>query len=159
PDLVIYDNPMDGTKTTNWINDTTHCTFKPDGYHITASYICFAPPDDISDVVITVNAKQLSGVNSRFYVIVLRTALNVGSYYAFESDGNGKWMFEVVKNQQVTRLVDITPNPAIQTGLGVVNALQVSAVGSHFEFTVNGTKVGQADDPSFPSGLVGLFGQ
>jgi hypothetical protein len=37
-------------------------------------------------------------------------------------------------------------------------SFQVTAIGSHFAFAVNGTQVGQADDSSFSAGLLGLEG-
>jgi hypothetical protein len=155
-DLTIYDNPMTGVNT-DWQNDT-NCSFKPDGYHITAAFICYAPPEDVGNVVVSVTAKQVSGVTNAFYGLVLRRT-SKGNYYAFEIDGNGKWVFDVVKDNTVTRLVDVTANPAIQPGLGVANILQVRAVGSHFQFSVNGTQVGQIDDSTFLSGLLGLGGK
>lgn len=57
-----------------------------------------------------------------------------------------------------TRVVDYTPNAAIHGGYNVENTLEVQAIGSHFEFFVNGTQVGQADDTWFQVGEVGLTG-
>jgi hypothetical protein len=155
-DLVIYDNPMDGTRI-DWSNND-HCAFKPDGYHITASYVCFAPPRDVGDVDVTVTVKQISGPTNAFFGIALRSSLQVNDSYAFEVDANGKWAFDVFNGDDATSVVDVTPNAAIKTGLGVTNVLRVRAVGSHFTFFVNDVQVGQADDSTYTSGLLGLFG-
>jgi hypothetical protein len=152
---TIYENALT-TAQSDWQNDAS-CSFKADGYHITAAFICFAPPEDVQDVNVSVTAKQVSGATNHFYGLVLRRA-SKGNYYVFDIDSNGKWEFFVVKNNQGTAIVDLTANPAILTGLGVANTLQVTAVGSHFVFSVNGTQVGQADDSSFSSGLLGLEG-
>jgi hypothetical protein len=154
---IIYQNPMDGTQIDMSNND--HCAFKPDGYHITASYVCFAPPRDVGDVDVTVTATQVSGPITKFFGISLRSALTVGDAYAFEVDSNGKWAFDVIKGDNATSLVDVTPNAAIKTGLGASNTLRVRAVGSHFTFFVNGVQVGQVDDATYASGLLGLFGE
>jgi hypothetical protein len=155
-EVTIYENSLT-TAQSDWRNDS-NCTFKPDGYHITAAFICYAPPEDVGNVVVSVTAKQISGVTNQFYGLVLRRT-STGNYYAFEIDGNGKWVFDVVKDNTLTRLVDVTANSAIQPGLGAANILQVRAVGSHFEFSVNGTQVGQIDDSTFSSGLLGLGGK
>jgi len=154
-EVTIYENSLT-TAQSDW-QDDANCSFKADGYHITAAFICFAPPEDVQDVNVSVTAKQVSGATNHFYGLVLRRA-SKGNYYVFDIDSNGKWEFFVVKNNQGTAIVDLTANPAIQTGLGVANTLQVTAVGSHFVFSVNGTQVGQADDSSFLSGLLGLEG-
>jgi hypothetical protein len=147
---------MAGTQS-DWANDA-NCSFKPDGYHIVASYICYAPPNDVSNVTVSVTAKQVAGVTNHFYGLVLRRA-SVGNYYDFEIDGNGKWEFYVYKNNQGAPLVDLTANAAILTGLSVANTLQVTAIGAHFVFVVNGAQVGQADDSTFSSGYLGLEGE
>src|SRR5262249_40920082 len=154
---VIYDNPMDGTHI-DWSNND-HCAFQSDGYHITASFVCFAPPRDVGDVDVTVTAKQVSGPTNKFFGIALRSASLVNDSYAFEVDANGKWAFDVFKGDDATSLVDVTANPAIKSGLGAINTLRVRAVGSHFTFFVNDVQVGQADDSTFSSGLLGLFGE
>jgi hypothetical protein len=153
---TIYENPMDGSRI-DWRNKA-ECQFKPDGYHITAAFICFAPQNDVGDIDVTVTTKQITGATNKFYGIALRGASTVASYYAFEIDANGKWAFEVAKSGTSTALVDVSANAAIRPGLGATNTLRVRAVGSHFIFFVNGTQVGTADDPSFNSGLLGLFG-
>jgi hypothetical protein len=152
---IIYENAMT-TAQSDW-QDDANCSFKPDGYHITAAFICFAPPEDVQDVNVSVTAKQISGATNHFYGLVLRRASR-GNYYVFEVDGNGKWEFLVVKDNKGTAIVDLTANAAILPGLGVANSLQVTAVGSHFVFSVNGTQVGQAEDSTYSSGLLGLEG-
>jgi hypothetical protein len=45
--------------------------------------------------------------------------------------------------------VGLIASPAIHVGLGATNTLEVRVLDSHFDFFVNGTKVGQADDTNY----------
>jgi len=136
------------------VNDT-HCTSKADGYHITGAYLCYAPVTQQGDVDITVTAKQLSGPYSLLYGIVFRSS-GKGSYYLFGIDGNGKWTFVRLSNNTGSYLIQPRANTAIKGTLNQSNTLEVRAAGSHFEFIINGIQVGQADDTTYSTGLIGL---
>jgi hypothetical protein len=108
-----------------------------------------------SDGNITVQAKQVAGSLREGYGIVFRRT-STGTWYEFDIDGNRHWAFYKNVNGTGTAIVDFAPSPAIKGGLNTVNTLMVQAKGSHFVFFVNGTKVGEADDTTFSSGLSGL---
>jgi hypothetical protein len=140
-----------------WSEVLDECFLGSDGYHVVRGYLCFAPAGTQTDVDVSLMVKQISGPTNYSYGIVFRRVA-LGNYYLFMIDSNSKWLFDKCVNDTCTRLVDFTPNDAIKGGLNTVNALEVSAKGSHFDFFVNGTKVGSADDSTFASGEVGVAG-
>lgn len=71
---------------------------------------------------------------------------------------NSKWGFGKVVNDTFTDIIPYQFNAAIKGGLNVKNTLLVRMKGSHFDFYINGTKVGEVDDTTYTSGLSGLFG-
>ncbi|HZC79636.1 MAG TPA: family 16 glycoside hydrolase, partial [Ktedonobacterales bacterium] len=152
---VIYSNALTSAAS-DW-STGGQCNFASDGYHIKNGFICYAPAGDLGDATATVDVKQLSGsTTAADYGIALRRT-SQGNYYQFGIDGNSEWDFGKVVGGTFKSLVDPTSNAAIHGGLNTANTLQVVAKGSHFDFFVNGTKVGQADDTTFASGKSGLF--
>ncbi|MBA3823357.1 MAG: hypothetical protein H0X24_05535 [Ktedonobacterales bacterium] len=133
----------------NWNTDSS-CTFGTGGYHIKASFICFAPTDKVTDAVGTVTVKQISGPTDTSFGLVFRHP-STGNYYAFEISAGGKWQFYKVANKQNTTLAPLQANTAIKTGLNVSNTIQVKCVAQNYTFLVNGTQVGQFSDSSFTS--------
>ncbi|HEX6540319.1 MAG TPA: hypothetical protein VF040_01085, partial [Ktedonobacterales bacterium] len=153
---IIYQDTLDGSTKSDWTNDS-NCFFKDSAYHINAGFICYSPADAVGDSVTTVSVKQISGPITRTYGLVIRRN-GKGNYYEFGIDGNGKWRFSKVVNGTLTDIVTFTSNSAIKKGLNQVNTLSVSARGSHFVLSINGTQVGIADDSTFKSGKTGLLG-
>jgi len=153
---LIYQDALNGSAKSDWTNDS-NCFFGSGGYHINAAFICYSPADKVGDVVTTVSVKQTSGPITYGYGLVIRR-VSQGNYYEFLIDSNGKWTFVKVVGATSTKIMDFTANSAIKTGLNQVNTLSVSAKGSHFVFSVNGTQVGLADDTTFTSGATGLSG-
>ena len=139
-----------------WSADPGKCFLGSDGYH-SVGYLCYAPAGMQADVDVAVTVQQISGPTVEAFGIVFRRVA-IGNFYRFMIDSDSKWVFDKCVNDTCTRLVDFTPNNAIKGGLKTVNALEVSAKGSHFDFFVNRTKVGSADDSTFASGEVGVVG-
>lgn len=154
PTHIVYQNSLT-TATDGWPNDT-RCFFRADGYHITNGTICFAPAGDETDIDVSVHVRQVSGPITHTYGVVFRATPSAGTAYYFSIDSNSKWIFYRCVAHNCTTLVRFTPNSAIQAGLNTPNTLEVRARGGHFEFFVNGTQIGQADDSSIQSGYVGL---
>lgn len=151
-DNVVFTDPL--TSNANGWSDSAYCHFGPGGYHV-SNRICYAPTDSFADVVISVQTSQVSGPITRFYGLVLRRK-SAGNYYSFQIDSNGKWRFFKVVGGNATDIQPYIPNAAIHHGLHANNLLKVRAIGSHFEFFVNGVQVGQADDSTFGSGYCGF---
>lgn len=150
---VLFSDPLT-SNANGWASDA-HCFFQDNTYHIKDNFLCYAPAGNFSDANITVQAKQVAGSLRYGYGIVFRRT-STGNWYKFDIDGNSQWaFFKSVKGTE-TAIVDFAPSPAINGGLNTVNTLKVQAKGSHFEFFVNGTDVGGADDTTFTSGLSGL---
>lgn len=151
---VIYGATF-ASDATGWSQDAGHCFLGTGGYHAAHGYTCFAPIGQQADVDISVKAQQVSGPTTWGYGIVLRHQ-GPGNTYAFMIDSNGKWVFAKCAGSNCDNLVDFTANDAIKGGLNTVNTLEVKAVTSHFDFFVNGTKVGSFDDSTFGSGELGV---
>ncbi len=138
----------------DWANDQ-NCSSQKDGYHVNGGYICYSPAGILSDSNISVEVAQLSGPNDQPYGINFRGDRQ-GNGYSFDVDSSGEWVFGKTVSQKFTVIVDFTQDSAIHTGKNAKNLLQVRAKGSHFDFYVNGTQVGSADDTAFASGRCGL---
>jgi hypothetical protein len=150
---VVYQSSLEGAAG-GWVNDT-HCSSKADGYHISGNYLCYAPVTQQGDVDISVTVRQLSGSYSLLYGIVFRSS-GKGSYYLFGVDGNGKWTFAKLSNNTSTYLIRPTANAAINAKLDEPNTLEIKAIGSQFDFYVNGIQVGQSKNTAYSTGLIGL---
>jgi hypothetical protein len=152
---VIYSNAL--TSASDDWSTGGQCNFASDGYHIKNGYICYAPAGDLGDATDSVDVKLVSGSTTAadFGITLRRTSQ--GNYYQFGIDGNSEWEFDKTVGGTFTSLVKPTSNAAIKGGLNTANTLRVVTKGSHFDFFVNGTKVGQADDTTFASGKSGLF--
>jgi hypothetical protein len=151
---VLFSDPLT-SNTNGWSDNTSHCFFQDNAYHIKSSFYCLAPAGNIGDAIITVKAEQVAGSLLYLYGIVFRR-VSTGNWYEFDIDSNGKWAFFKIVNDTAYRLVDYTPNAAIKGGLNTINTLLVQAKGAHFVFSVNGTQVGKTDDSTFASGRAGL---
>lgn len=152
---LIFQDELSGNSQ-GWLVDN-HCFFKDGSYDIVASYVCYAPAGSSHDANISVKVKQVAGPLDWFYGLVFRRA-SAGNWYEFEIDGNSKWRFAKIVNDTYSDILPYRLDIAINGGLNVTNTLLVQMKGSHFAFYVNGTKVGEADDTTFSSGLSGLLG-
>ena len=152
---ILYQNSFT-LNATEWLSDS-HCFFQNGAYHIKDGYICFAPAGVIPEGNISVDAQQVAGPNNWLYGLVFRHT-SQGDYYQFGIDSHGDWYFGKVVNNTGTALLGWIPNPAIKAGLNTVNTLLVHIKGAHFDFYINGTKVGEADDTTFSAGLCGIRG-
>jgi hypothetical protein len=155
---TIYQSSLKGSLD-GWQNDH-NCAQKQDGYHITASSICYAPVDSQADADVSVTVTQPGGSGDLFYGIILRSTPGQ-HYYLFGLDGNGEWAFVNIANNsaQPVYLVQPTLDAAIHGGLHQTNTLEVKMKGSRFDFFVNGTQVGEITDGHYTSGLIGLSGE
>lgn len=153
---VIFTDPLTAP-THPWETDSTHCLFRGGSYHILKDFICSAPIGVQSDVAISVQARQVAGTDRAFFGISLRFS-GAGNFYDFLITSNSTWLFEKVVRGASSVLVPETASPALKPGLNMVNILLVRVKGAHFDFFINGTSVGQANDSTFSSGLMGLIG-
>jgi hypothetical protein len=153
-DIVFQD-----ALTTNAHGWTTgqHILIKADGLHIVGGYYVLAPvATPPVDIEVSVRATRVAGPDTGGYGIVMRRTPS--NRYEFDITGKGEWYVLNQANGQFSYLVDQTPNAAIKTGLGATNVLKVRALGAHFEFWINGVKVGEVSDAGHGDGLFGLDG-
>ncbi len=137
-----------------WAVAPPYCQFANGGYQISGR-ICFAPTPPICNGSVSVKARQIVGPLSRGLGIVLRYS-GERNYDAFDISIDGFWTFVKVVNGIVTQIIAWRSTSAVARGLGATNILLVQFGDSHFDFFVNGFKVGQADDPTFTRGYIGL---
>jgi hypothetical protein len=139
-----------------WAPDQ-NCFFASDGFHITPNLACQSPVRGLSDVDVSVQMRQISGAPTDENGIEVRRIGDPASLYEFDIAATGAWLFKVcIRSFANCNILASGSDPAILTGLGAVNTIEVSAVGSHFVLLVNGTQVGQADDTTIASGDVWL---
>lgn len=151
---VIYQNTF-ASGADGWSTDTSSCFWKSDGYHVTDGYECYAPTGVQTNVDVSVRAKQLSGDTRSPYGLVFGLD-DKNSDYQFVIVGDSSWALFRCTNDGCTTAVDYTDDPAILGGLRTSNRLEVLVQGTHFEFYVNGNKVGSFDDPAYVSGRIGV---
>jgi hypothetical protein len=152
--MIAFQDPL----TSNgygWANDS-HCFFQNNSYHVKDGFVCFAPAGSFGDANISVQVKQLAGSQFYPYGIALRVNGNTRSWYEFDIISSRQWVFFEIIDGAVSFLTPYTFNTAIKSGLNTINTLLVQAKGTSFTFFVNGTRVGEASDSTFASGLTGL---
>ena len=154
----IYQSSLHGSQS-GWEN-SQDCAAKADGYHIASGSICYVPIGTQTNVSVKVTVEQLSGSSELFYGIALRS-MPRGHYYLFAIDGYGKWSFVEVPglNQAPINVIAPALDSAVRSGLHQTNTLQVKMKGSHFQFFINGSQVGDVIDSHFASGQIGLSGE
>ncbi len=153
PHEVIAVQDTLSSNTQGWL-ESSHCFFKDGSFHIKDNWYCYLAAK-YYDTRITVQVRQVSGPLNGFYGIVFH--FNTGpSYYTFMIDSSGDWVPEKCEPDNCHGLQHSATTGVIHTGLGATNMLTVLTQGSHFEFFVNNTQVGQADDNTLISGSMGL---
>ena len=127
-----------------WSTDPV-CKFSSQGLTVAPAsgqaYICLAPTAPIADAGISVTVRQLSGSTNHAFGLVFRHSAPK-SYYFFGVDGRGRYTLDVVVNDVSHTVVPFTVNPAIHSGVGTSNTLQVVIRGQQATLIVNGTPVG-----------------
>jgi hypothetical protein len=151
---VFFQDPLT-SNTKGWAADS-RCVFKPDGLHVT-DRICIAPAGRLGNVDVKVDARFLNGSPSSPCGIVVRDTSEGANRIDFDITGDGRWGIVRYMNHASTILADLQFSPSIRQGLGAVNSLEARAVGTHFEFFVNGAIVGQVDDSNLIDGFIGLL--
>lgn len=114
---------------------------------------------DLSDVIITVQARQTSGPNNNAYGVLCRYQ-DEKNFYIFLISGDGYYAvgkYETGRDQ----ITYLTPNgeyvfsEVINQGVAT-NLLRVSCVGNELSLSVNGLPLISVTDSSFVGGDVGL---
>src|SRR5262249_44212936 len=146
--------------TAGWDNDGgASCIPKSDGYHAVHNAYCSAPPygvDNLSTYTIAVSARETGPTATNFYGLGFRSS--TASRYEFLISSDGYIAVRLFTLRQPSRNLVGPPYRVslINTGVDVLNRLEVRMSGSHFAFVVNGTVIGQIDDATLSSGSLGF---
>lgn len=153
---TLYQNALT-SPAPGWANSANSgCQFAAGGYRLYDGAECFAPVAAQRDDNISVRVKQVSmSVSGLTFGIAFRANGSGNSQYIFIITSTGEWIFGVMGGDR--HYVGPKASAAIHRGLGADNTLAVHISGTHFEFFINGTDVGGADDSSFSSGYCGLM--
>lgn len=117
-------------------------------------------PDRIfDDVVITVEARQVSGPNDNAYGIICRYQ-NEENFYVFLISGDGyytigKYQSAAENVVYLTENGQFQPSDAIHTGVAT-NEMRASCIGNELSLEVNGVPLITVTDPTFVTGDIGL---
>jgi hypothetical protein len=134
-----------------------NCFFASDGFHVKPNLACQTPVRNLGNVNVIAQMRQVSGAPTDENGIEVRRSGNPASLYEFDIAANGSWLFKLcIQSFANCRILTSGSSPMILTGIGAVNAVQVSAVGSHFALLVNDRPIGQADDATLAYGDVWL---
>jgi hypothetical protein len=157
--MLVYRDPLMGP-TAGWAH-APECTFTPDGLAVKPNggqaYICLAPTVPLGDMAVSVTVQQVSGAETHAYGIAFRHN-EPKSYYFFGIDSHGRFTLTIVVNDVSHTVMPFAASPAIHTGIGATNELEVIAQGRIITLLVNRAAVGQATMSTFASGTVGLRG-
>jgi hypothetical protein len=82
---------------------------------------------------------------------------NSGTFYAFIIQSDGKYTIRKFVNENVTRLVDITPSKAIHTGL-TTNQVHIVCTGNQLQLWVNGSQLANLTDDQLKTGSIAMAG-
>lgn len=135
-----------------WPITPGHCEFANGGYQVKAG-LCALRFFYAENGAISVDVKATAGSTMNGYGILFRATQ--GNFYQFAVVPQGDWVFVVVVKGDGS-VVDSKTDLAIKPGFNAVNRLMVTFHRSHFEFFVNGVKVGEYDDRSLTNGVIGV---
>lgn len=139
--MPAFSDPLT-TDTGHWPILSSHCRFANGGYQVSAG-LCTLNSPLVDDGVISVAVTATAGPTNIGSGLLYRST--TAGYYEFVIVPAGGWAFAKIVGRSGS-IVDSGNSSAINQGLNVKNTLEVSFRGSHFEFSVNGTQVGQDDD-------------
>jgi hypothetical protein len=153
PNEAIVVQDALATNTLGWPK-TSHCFLQDQSFHVKDNRYCYAGKP-YTDARITIQAMQIDGPTDSPYGIVFRVS-SLSDFYGFEVSGNGTWFVWKCTGGTCTKIVPSTQTTKLHGNIGEANTLSVLMQASHFEFFINGEKVGAVDDDSYTSGNVGL---
>ncbi|MFO7662288.1 MAG: hypothetical protein R6X18_06800 [Chloroflexota bacterium] len=117
------------------------------------------PGRNFTDVIVSAEARQVSGPNDNAYGLICRYQ-NEENFYVFLVSGDG--YYAIAKYQSgVDSVVYLTedqqfqPSDVINQG-AAINNLEARCIGNQLSLTVNGTPLLSVNDPTFVIGDIGL---
>lgn len=157
------------TQSEQW-DQNDHCTFQADGYHVksqsnllnqNAFTGCREAGTQYSNTTFAVDVTINSGQSGGLFFYVNQQALGAYAGYLFEIDTQGNYQIIRSSNFSINgnnvTLQNSTMTPALKTGTGAQNRLQVVARNGTLLFYINGTFVNQQTDSTFTSGQIAFL--
>lgn len=109
-----------------------------------------------TDVVIDVTAAQLSSHANNAYGVICRSDVsNNGDGYYFLVSGDGFYSISKGEGDDVSPLVEWTPNSAINEGQAT-NKIRAVCIGNYLALWVNDKFMTEIEDTAYTSGFTGL---
>ncbi len=117
------------------------------------------PAQNFDDVIVTVQARQVSGPNNNAYGIICRYQ-NEQNFYIFLISGDGYYTIGKYQSgsDQITYLTEnaqYQPSEFINQGVAT-NQIRASCIGNELSLAVNGLPLFTTTDPTFVTGDIGL---
>jgi hypothetical protein len=117
------------------------------------------PGRNFDDVIMTVEAQQVSGPDDNAYGAICRYQ-SPQNFYVFLISGDGyyaigKYQSGSSQIQYLSGEGEFVPSDAIRTGVAA-NDLRVSCIGNELSLAVNGVPLVTVTDPTFVTGDIGL---
>lgn len=117
------------------------------------------PERRFDNVIINVEARQVSGPNNNAYGVICRYQ-SEENFYVFLISGDGYYTIGKYQSgvENVTYLTEngqFQPSDAIHIGVAT-NEMRVSCIGNQLSLEVNGTPLVSVTDPTFVTGDIGL---
>jgi hypothetical protein len=106
----------------------------------------------LSDLYMTVEAQEIYGVSSGLGLAFRVNQAGLGYFFLIDFQSFTVLLRDASDHWKT--LIDLDENSAIQPYK--VNRLAILAQGSHFTFFINDQQIGEVDDDTFGSGMVGL---
>jgi hypothetical protein len=147
-------DPLTSPISHHWPTDPPSCQFVSGGYQVHANHCASSILADDGTITVDVTPTQEDSPSGRDVFGVTFRELS-GEWHGFGITTDGNWAF--FKAGHSPTIIATDSNPAIMPGLNVTNTLTVTFTGSHFEFLVDGSTDGQADDGTLAGlGQIGL---
>lgn len=159
-EVILYHDALHAS-TRGWENQDG-CRFHDDGLQVKDNFNCFVPIAKRNDMHVMVTVKQTTGPLDHWYGVGIRSSYDENSAYyigyTFALNNTGRWTFATCTNDShvCIPLAGKEAGLVMYVGLNQTNTIEVSAKGSHFDFWLNGTRLGSFDDTTYTFGKVDL---
>jgi hypothetical protein len=111
------------------------------------------------DGTVRVEAAWVDGADDNEFGVLFRVNEGTGDdeFYSFGISATGEYSLWLREGGDWTELIPWTESPAISTGQGDFNTIEVIVEGSDFTFLINGEEVDSLNDSALERGKAGLY--
>ncbi len=137
-----------------WPNDSEHCFFADDGYHVKDGVICRIPIRAMANGTLVITMRILSGRPEQGIFFRMRDQDNT---YGVALAQSGGWSMGKVVGGEAEIFKRVDHDDVVHTGLNVANTVEIVMRGEFLTLNVNTMQVESVSDTSFSSGVIGLY--